>query len=127
MARLNGVYLAGRDAHRLEAVLRAGLRAYQRDGVTVPADVVAVVEEVADVAGEYRTAASGISAASAKGRFVIMATMDVEAAASAIGCKPRNVRRLIAAGELPAQKSAGRWMVSTIDVEDLKASRSKQR
>lgn len=126
VARVDGVYICGRDAHRIEAVLRHGLRAYRRDGITVPADVLVVVEEVSDVATEYRTAANGSSPAVKTGRFGSMEIMDVEAAAEAIGCRPRNVRRLITAGELPAQKSGGRWLVNRIDVEDLRTSRSKR-
>ena len=125
VARIAGVYLSGRDCHRLEAVLRHGLRQYKRDGVTVPNDLLVLVEEVSDVANEFRTTANGSSAAVKSGRFAMMETVDIEQTAAILGCKARNVRRLIAVGHLPAQKTGGRYLVNRIDVEDY-ANRSKR-
>ena len=127
MARVNGVYLGGRDCHRLDAVLRHGLRQYKRDGINVPNDVLAVVDDVSQVAQDFRTtAAVGISAAVETGRFVTMETVNIEQTAELIGCKARNVRRLISEGHLPAQKSGGRYLLNRIDVEDYRATRSKR-
>jgi len=127
VARVNGVYLAGRDCHRLDAVLRHGLRQYKRDGINVPTDVLAVADDVSQVASEFRTTAGvGISAAVKTGRFVTMETVDIEQTAELLGCKARNVRRLITEGHLPAMKSGGRYLVNRIDVEDYRANRSKR-
>src|SRR5665213_2369096 len=125
MPRLNNVVVfVGRDCHRLEAVLRHGLKAYKQDGVTVPNDVLALVDDVSDAASEFRTtAAVGISTAVKSDRIVTMETVDIEQTAELLGCKARNVRRLITEGHLPAQKSGGRYLLNRIDVEDYRANR----
>ena len=49
--------------------------------------------------------------------------MEIRKAAKVLGCGQRNVRDLVARGALPARKSAGRWLIDPLDLQDLLDSR----
>ena len=115
-------------------LLRLGLRLLatgmaSRDGA-VPANVLVLqglldrVATSAEVADRLPTAAAlGSVGSVGSGSAGTVEDMETHEVAQALGCGQRNVRDLVTRGALPARKSAGRWLIHPLDLQDLLASR----
>ena len=115
-------------------VIQLGLRCLvselaRRDGA-VPANLLVLqgrLERVvagAAVAGRLPSAeVLGSVGSLVGGPAVNLEDMEIREAARALGCGQRNVRDLVARGALPARKSAGRWLIAPLDLQDLLDSR----
>ena len=127
-AKMTTLRLGDLQVLRLGLCLLASSTA-SRDGA-VPANVLVLrglldrVVASAAVAGRLPSAEVLGSVGSVEvGSAGTVEGMEIRKAAKVLGCGQRNVRDLVARGALPARKSAGRWLIDPLDLQDLLDSR----
>lgn len=126
----NSVLIGGRDAARLEPMVRLYMTELRRNGITPSDDTTRLLSDLLRAADRYtesvRAEPDGSSRNTDSGQKCNMHSMNemsAPAAARAIGIGDRAVRAAVKDGRLPGRKIGGSWAIPRSAVASFAADR----